>query len=148
MPRLEFSHVHSYDSRLEGITVPLVLKSAGKTADLLAQVDTGASNCLFEREHGEILSLDVEAGDPKTFATAAGRIDAFGHVVELEVLGQRFESMVYFFADDRIQKNLLGRVGWLDRVRWEWSIMTICFTSQRTTSKPIEEGDGRRRSDG
>ena len=83
----------------------LVSKSAGKTADLLAQVDTGASNC------------DVEAGDPKTFATAAGRIDAFGHVVELEVLGQRFESMVYFFADDRIQKNLLGRVGWLDRVR-------------------------------
>jgi hypothetical protein len=25
--------------------------------------------------------------------------------------------MVYFFADQRIGKNLLGRVGWLDRVR-------------------------------
>jgi hypothetical protein len=24
---------------------------------------------------------------------------------------------VYFFADERINKNLLGRVGWLDRIR-------------------------------
>jgi hypothetical protein len=25
--------------------------------------------------------------------------------------------MVYFFADERINKNLLGRIGWLDRIR-------------------------------
>ena len=25
--------------------------------------------------------------------------------------------MVYFFADGQINKNLLGRTGWLDRVR-------------------------------
>jgi hypothetical protein len=25
--------------------------------------------------------------------------------------------MVYFFADERINKNLLGRTGWLDRIR-------------------------------
>jgi predicted aspartyl protease len=117
MPRLEFSHVHSYDSRLEGITLPPTLRSAGERVNLLAQVDTGASNCLFQREHGEMLNLDIESGDSKTFATAAGRIDAFGHVVSLEVLEQRFESMVYFFAERRIRKNLLGRVGWLDRVR-------------------------------
>lgn len=118
MPRLEFSHVHSYPSRVEGITLPLVLRSAEETVDLLAHVDTGASNCLFEREHGEMLNLDIESGDPKTFATATGRINAFGHVVSLEVLEHRFESMVYFFADQRISKNLLGRVGWLDRVRF------------------------------
>lgn len=28
-----------------------------------------------------------------------------------------FESIVYFFADESIRKNLLGRNGWLDRVR-------------------------------
>ena len=27
------------------------------------------------------------------------------------------ESVVYFFADPRINKNLLGRNGWLDRLR-------------------------------
>lgn len=26
--------------------------------------------------------------------------------------------MVYFFADKEIEKNLLGRSGWLDRVRF------------------------------
>src|SRR5258708_21250262 len=62
MPRLEFSHVHSYVSKGEGITLPLVLRSGEETVDLLAQVDTGASNCLFEREHGEMLNLDIEAG--------------------------------------------------------------------------------------
>jgi predicted aspartyl protease len=118
MLRLEFSHVHSYASRVEGISLPVVLRSDGNIVDLLARIDTGASNCLFAREHGEMLRLDVEAGDPKTFWTAAGRIKAFGHLVSLEVLDIEFESVVYFFEDEGIKKNLLGRAGWLDRVRF------------------------------
>jgi len=54
MPRLEFSHVHTDASRVEGI----------------------------------------EAGDPKIFSTATGRVNAFGHMVSLEVLDLKFESMV------------------------------------------------------
>ena len=38
-------------------------------------------------------------------------------MVVVEVSGLQFESMVYFFADGQINKNLLGRTGWLDRVR-------------------------------
>ncbi|HEV3202078.1 MAG TPA: hypothetical protein VGZ73_29470 [Bryobacteraceae bacterium] len=56
--------------------------------------------------------------DPRTFSTATGRVQAFGHMVTLTVLNIEFESMVYFFADERINKNLLGRIGWLDRVRF------------------------------
>ena len=33
------------------------------------------------------------------------------------MLGVVTNSMVYFFADPSIVKNVLGRVGWLDRVR-------------------------------
>ena len=44
-------------------------------------------------------------------------MDTFGHVIQMEVLELKFESMVYFFADLHILKNLLGRIGWLDRVR-------------------------------
>ena len=29
-----------------------------------------------------------------------------------------FESMAYFCADPRMNKNLLGRTGWLDRIRF------------------------------
>jgi len=44
-------------------------------------------------------------------------VETFGHLVALEVLGLSMESMVYFFAEERINKNLLGRTGWLDRIR-------------------------------
>jgi len=80
--------------------------------------DTGASNCLFEREHAGLLNLEIETGHPKTFWTATGRVETFGHTVELDVLGLQVESLVYFFADERINRNLLGRTGWLDRVRF------------------------------
>ena len=66
--------------------------------------------CL-EREPAELLNLTIEDGEPKTFWTATSRVQTFGHIVELDVLGLKFESMVYFFADE------LGRAGWLDRVR-------------------------------
>jgi hypothetical protein len=67
-------------------------------------------------KHAELLNLDLEAGDRKTFRTATGRVGAFGHLVTMEVLNLRFKSMVYFFADQLINRNLLGRVGWLDRI--------------------------------
>jgi hypothetical protein len=83
-----------------------------------ANVDTGSSHCLFERLHGELLELDIESGEPKRFATAIGGFAAFGHVITIETLSLRFESMVYFFEDPAITKNLLGRIGWLDRLRF------------------------------
>jgi hypothetical protein len=116
MPRLEFSHVQSYAFR-SAISLSVVLRSGGEAAHLVANVDTGASNCVFERENGNLLNIEIEAGEPQIFATAAGRVETFGHVVSIGVLGIEFESMVYFFADEHIKKNLLGRIGWLDRVR-------------------------------
>ncbi len=117
MRAIEFTTIHTYKPDVEGISLPVVLKSGGEMVKLPASVDTGASNCLFERKHAELLNLDLEAGDRKTFRTATGRVDAFGHLVTMEVLNLRFESVVYFFADELINRNLLGRVGWLDRIR-------------------------------
>jgi hypothetical protein len=97
--------------------LPVTISSAGAAIDLLAVVDTGAAHCLFQRERGELLNLDIESGEPKIFSTATGRIEMFGHTVEVQTFDLRFESLVYFFADERINKNLLGRIGWLDRVR-------------------------------
>ena len=53
----------------------------------------------------------------KRFRTANSSFEAFGHEIEISVLGVVTYSMVYFFADPSIAKNVLGRVGWLDRVR-------------------------------
>jgi hypothetical protein len=114
---IEFTRTHLYTPSAEGISIPVALASANRIVDFLAYVDTGASHCLFERRHAEMLNLDVEAGEAKGFRTAAGRVDAFGHQVTIETFDLRFESVVYFFGDERINKNLLGRIGWLDRIR-------------------------------
>ena len=117
MPRLEFSHRNRYGSNATGIALPIVLNNGVKTVELLASVDTGASNCLFERAHGEVLNLEIEEGEPKMFWTATGHVEAFGHVVQIEFADLSVESTAHFFADERIHKNLLGRTGWLDRLR-------------------------------
>ena len=118
MPRLEFSHRHIYSGHEQGISLPIILRSGDERADLVAKIDTGATNCLFDRQQGEALDLDIENGHRKVFGTATGWVEAFGHIVQIEFVGMHVESMVYFFADERIRKNLLGRTGWLDRVRF------------------------------
>ena len=115
--RLEFDRAHSYGSQTDGITLPIVLRSGRASAWLTAKVDTGASHCLFERGEGELLGLNIETGDRKFFSTVTGQVETFGHVVQIEALGIVVDSMVYFFANEAITMTVLGRTGWLDRIR-------------------------------
>jgi hypothetical protein len=61
--------------------------------------------------------LLVERGERLIFSTANSRFETFGHELTMSVLGIENSSMVYFFADPNITKNVLGRQGWLDRIR-------------------------------
>lgn|SRR5271166_5902115 len=115
--KINFSERHKYDSRLEGITVPAVLKTGREEIELLAKLDTGSAYCLFERGCGEALGLPIEDGVHETIRTVNSRFDAYGHVISIQVLGIETESTVYFFADASIKRNVLGRRGWLDKVR-------------------------------
>ena len=80
-------------------------------------MDTGASFCVFGTEIAEALGLDLTSGIRKRFRTANSGFEAYGHEVELIVFGVATQSTVYFFTDPIIDKNVLGRIGWLDRVR-------------------------------
>jgi hypothetical protein len=84
---------------------------------LWLKIDTGASACLFERRYGDLLGLEVESGEHAIFTTVAGSFHAYGHQVTVRVLDVECTSTVYFFADHSTVKNVLGRRGWLDRVR-------------------------------
>ena len=53
----------------------------------------------------------------KRFRTANSAFEAYGHEVEITSCGVATHSTVYFFADPTITTNVLGRTGWLDRVR-------------------------------
>jgi hypothetical protein len=115
---LEFAFEHVYDSRLEGITVDVRLTAGRETfVSFAAKVDTGASQCLFRRVYADVLGLAAASGQHMTFWTVNGPFEAFGHEVVIRVKDIEFDSFIYFFEDYSIKRNVLGRRGWLDRVR-------------------------------
>jgi predicted aspartyl protease len=114
---LSFSRIHGYGGRGESILIPIVLSVGNRRVALDASLDTGASACLFDRMFADELGLDVESGMRAVFTTANSRIEAFGHEVAIGTLGIDVHTIVYFFGDGAIKRNVLGRRGWLDRFR-------------------------------
>ena len=82
-----------------------------------AKVDTGATFCIFQREHGEELGIDIQRGERKRISTAAGGFTAFGHEIILESFGWEFASTVYFAEELEFPRNVVGRFGWLQQFR-------------------------------
>lgn len=112
-----FDIVHEYKTLETGIVLPVHLEHGSEQATVRAKLDTGSQFCIFERRHCERLGLEVETGMPLRMLTATGTFDTFGHTVNLSVLGIETESTVYFAAEDSFYLNILGRQGWLDRVK-------------------------------
>jgi len=106
-----------YYSAGDAIRLPVTLISGGEEIRADAFLDTGATYCIFRREVAVSLGIDVEAGASVRVGTVTGGFDAYGHTLTLETLGYSFEVMVYFAAHDGLPRNVLGRRGWLDRVR-------------------------------
>ena len=115
---LRFSLAHNYDTSLRGIQVPVVIRAGAEAAEFYAAVDTGASFCVFERQQGEKIHLNVEQGTPLEIATVAGSFLTYAHEVTLIVLGIETITTAYFAADENFSRNVLGRRGWLDRLRF------------------------------
>jgi hypothetical protein len=65
--QLRFEHLLEYDVGQTGIPVPVMLRLNDRVVDIAAKLDPGASDCIFEREHGLALGLDIESGVLKKF---------------------------------------------------------------------------------
>src|SRR5438067_11853329 len=114
---LTFAKTYKYDTARTGISLPVILEVGAESIEVNAKLDTGASFCIFERKYGELLNLIVENGEPTTFGTVTGSFLTYGHEVTLTTLGLRWEATVYFIGEDEIKRNVLGRTGWLDRIK-------------------------------
>ena len=114
---LTFNQEIHYPDDPTGISLPTFLSYDGKTICVMAKVDPGAAICLFKREHGEELGVPVERGIPKVLDSIGGPLDAFGHEVILQTGDLVFESLVYFAKYLNLPRNLLGRQGWLRKLR-------------------------------
>ena len=109
--QLNFVVKYIYKSLDIGITLKTTLHSGSSSTICDAKIDTGSEFCLFARELGELLDLEIETGFEKKLITLSGGLKAFGHYVELETLGLKFDSFVYFAQDYSLNRNLLGRQG-------------------------------------
>ncbi len=114
---IEFTSIYHYNTLETGITLPTILTVGESIVKVDAKVDTGATFCVFERIHGENIGLEIESGDLIKISTATSSFDAFGHNLKLSVLGFKTESKVYFAKEESFYLNVLGRQGWLDRVK-------------------------------
>src|ERR1044072_1511963 len=115
--RLDFSHRQSY-AKQKAITIPITLISGVTTyVDFSAKIDTGSTFCVFEKNYADWLELDLKSGVPVTIATATGSFQAYGHELTLVVFDMQWQAIVYFAGDEFFYLNVLGRNGFLKRLR-------------------------------
>lgn len=115
---LAFDYAYRYPDDRDGILIPVSLRSGQAFHKTSAAIDPGAGVCLFSREVGDTLGLDIEQGLYTRLGTLTGGLDAFGHEVELQTFDLAFVSTVYFARDYHLPRNLLGRTGWLNKLRF------------------------------
>lgn len=109
--------LHQYDPTFDSITVPVVLSNSASQPKIFAKLDTGARYCIFQREHGEVLDIDIESGSPMKLDTLAGSFLTYGHEVTIAAIGYEFDATVYFTALFNSPRNVLGRRGWIEKFR-------------------------------
>ncbi len=114
---ISYEKVYEYDTLKSGITVVARISYGGESRQIRAKIDTGAENCIFERKHGERLGVEIESGREQIFSTANSSFRAYGHELTLSVLDFETVSTVYFAKEELFTRNVLGRQGWLDRVK-------------------------------
>lgn len=114
---LSFDELYHYDTRKTGITLSVLLISGEFETDVEAKIDTGASHSIFARVHGENLGLDIESGEPLIVSTVRESFRVFGHELSVRFLDIELDTKIYFAEDEFMRKSVLGRHGWLDRVK-------------------------------
>jgi hypothetical protein len=115
--QLSFDLRHKYKSLESGITIETHLQRGDLFVVADAKIDCGADVCLFSREIGERLGIEIESGTPKILGTLTGDFLGYGHELTIKTLGLEFQAVIYFSEFENLPRNFLGRNGWLRLVR-------------------------------
>jgi len=109
--------MHGYNE-YPAVTLPVVLIFDSKTrVGLQAKLDTGSTYCIFEKICADWLDLDLTSGTRTRIETPTGSFYCYGHELTLSVLGLEWQAVVYFAEADGFRTIVVGRVGFLDRVK-------------------------------
>ena len=115
---IDFDKIYLYDTLKTGITLPVSLKLDSIETSVQAKIDTGATHSIFGRIHGENLGLEIESGEPLTISTVMNSFQVYGHELFIQFLNIELYTKIYFAEDESFRRNVLGRQGWLDRVKF------------------------------
>jgi hypothetical protein len=114
--QLSFAKLMQYDPGQPSVTVAVTLSLSQDHINCEAKVDTGASLCIFARDLGEQLGLEVESGMRQLVGTVTGTFVVYLHEVNLSVAGLECSAFVGFAEDAGFRRNVLGRRGFLEQI--------------------------------
>ena len=114
--QLSFTELIDYDAGQPSISVPVTLSVSQARVHCDAKVDTGSSNCIFARNLGEELGLDIESGLRLLVGTVTGNFVAYLHEVNLSLASFEFSGLVGFAEDQGFRRNVLGRRGFIEQI--------------------------------
>jgi hypothetical protein len=114
--QLSFTELVNYDAGQPSITVPITLSFGQARGECDAKVDTGSSNCIFARNLGEELGLDIETGLRLLVGTVTGNFVAYLHEVSLSLASFEFSGLIGFAEDKEFRRNVLGRRGFIEQM--------------------------------
>ncbi|HEX4950074.1 MAG TPA: aspartyl protease family protein [Blastocatellia bacterium] len=100
------------------ITFSIFLSSDSQTfVPVKVKLDTGSTFCVLQRQYAEALGIEVEKGAQERVRAATGSFLAYGHEIMISLEGIEWQAMVFFAEDEFFPVNVVGRVGFLDRLR-------------------------------
>lgn len=114
--QLSFTELVNYDAGQPSITVPVTLSVSQVRVNCNAKLDTGSSYCIFARNLGEELGLDIETGLRLLVGTVTGTFVAYLHEVNLSFASFEFSGLVGFAEDKEFRRNVLGRRGFIEQM--------------------------------
>jgi len=116
----EIAYHYRFDYDLDdvGIALPVILSANARAETVIACVDCGSTLCVFQREIAERLALRIEDGIEDHVNAMGTIIKVYGHEVTLTLGDIALDLFVYFPAYQWIARNLLGRQGFLRRLRF------------------------------
>lgn len=81
------------------------------------KLDTGSTFCVIQRQYAEALGINVEQGTPQRMRAATGSFLAYGHELTISLEGIEWHATVFFAENEHFPVSVVGRVGFLDRLR-------------------------------
>jgi hypothetical protein len=114
--QLSFTELVNYDAGQPSITVPVTLSVSQTRVDCNAKIDTGSSSCIFARNVGEELGLDIGSGLRLLVGTVTGNFVAYLHEVNLSLASFEFSGLIGFAEDNEFRRNVLGRRGFIEQM--------------------------------